>query len=357
MRIHIVGVPRNPSTKDIAMDPYAMVSYYLTTYLHRAGHEVNYYGFLESTVECDKKWVIADSEHHHKYNVTDFEKKHWEINDEGFRIYGEAALDKLKSNVLDNEIVICMWSSFVSKFNNELNQIKQGIKVVDGHIGHRHPDLGTPYHVYASYSNRHLVYGMNPDYNNYWFDTVIYPMANDLDNFTFKEKKKDYFLFMGRLNEDKGIGVFLDIAKHFPDKKFILAGQGTHNREVPKNVKEVGLLNVSQRKKYLSEAKAVISPSHYSEPFGLTSVEAGLSGTPIICTDHGGYTESVVEGVTGFRCSYFVDFVNAINNVEELDPKECRKNAERFSAEVLIKDWERYLHKINRDTWYSLDNE
>ena len=190
---------------------------------------------------------------------------------------------------------------------------------------------------------------------SYSHDAVIYPMANELKNFTYKSKKEDYFLFMGRLNEDKGIGIFFDLAKHFKDKQFILAGQGKHNKQPLPNVKEIGVLDPIQRKKYLANAKAVISPSHYAEPFGLTAVEAGLSGTPIICTDHGGYTESVVHNVTGFRCSYFSDFVNAINNIENISPASCRKNAERFSAEELIKDWEIYLKRINRLGWYALE--
>jgi len=192
---------------------------------------------------------------------------------------------------------------------------------------------------------------------SYWHDTVIYPMANELSNFTFKKEKKDYFLFMSRLNEDKGLGVFFDLASHFPNEKFILAGQGVHMRDVPDNVEEVGLLDPSERKKYLADAKAVISPSHYPEPFGLTSIEAQLSGTPIICTDWGGFTESVIEGVTGFRCSYFNDFVNAVKNVSMIDPNECRKNGEKYVAESLIKDWEKYLHRIDRLHWYSLDEK
>ena len=62
-----------------------------------------------------------------------------------------------------------------------------------------------------------------------------------------------------------------------------------------------------------------------------------------------------MQGVTGFRCSYFNDFVNAINNIDTIKPKDCRKFAERFSAETLIDDWERYLHRINRPEWYTLD--
>lgn len=354
MRLHIVGVPRNPSTPTIAMDPYAMVSYYLTTYLHRGGHEVHYYGFKESTVECTKNWGIVNKEHHEKYNVTN-PQNHWGISTEGDSIFNNAATQYLCKNIQEGDIVICMWSSSIIAVKSCLDKKPFNVNIVDGHIGHRHPTQSTPFHVFASHANRHFVYGMNLEGFSYWHDTVIYPMANDLNNFTYKEKKKDYFLFMGRLNSDKGIGIFFNLAKHFKDKQFILAGQGAHNWDIPPNMKEAGYLNPIQRKEYLSNAKAVISPSHYAEPFGLTAVEAGLSGTPIICTDHGGYTETVVEGLNGYRCSYFNDFVNAVNNIDKIKPKDCRNFAEKFSAESLIKDWEKYLHRINREGWYTLD--
>ena len=179
-------------------------------------------------------------------------------------------------------------------------------------------------------------------------------MANELSNFEYNEDKSDYFLFMGRLQVEKGIGIFKSIAEHFPNKKFVLAGQGIHNLDLPSNIEFVGLLNPIKRKEYLKNAKAVISPSHYAEPFGLTAVEAGLSGTPIISTDHGGYSETVINGHNGFRCSYFKDFVEAINNIESIQPIDCRKFAEKFTAEELIKDWEKYLNKINRANWYDL---
>ena len=358
MKIHIIGIPRNPSTPEIAMDPYAMVSYYLTTYLHRNGHDVNYYGFKQSTVDCSNKFICADEDHHKKYNVTDFEKTHWQGSSEGDNIFNLNASKLLADNIKDGDIVICMWTTSVgamkNAINTKFNNKDHSIKIIDGHIGHCHPSFDTAFHVFASYANKHFIYGMNQGDFSYWHDTVIYPMANELGNFTFKTKKKDYFLFIGRLNADKGLGIFLDLAKHFPKKKFILAGQGEHSFVVPSNVEEVGLLNVEQREIFLADAKAVISPSHYAEPFGLTAVEAGLSGTPIICTDHGGYTESVIEGVTGFRCSYFNDFVNAINNIDSINHTDCRKNAERFSAETLIKDWETYLNKINRESWYTI---
>ena len=62
MRLHILGIARNASTPTLTMDPYAMISYYTATYLHRAGHEVHYYGYKESTVECTKKWECGNKE-------------------------------------------------------------------------------------------------------------------------------------------------------------------------------------------------------------------------------------------------------------------------------------------------------
>ena len=353
MRIHVIGCARNASTPTLAMDPYAMISYYVTTYLHRNNHEVHYYGYEESTVECTKKWECGDSTFLSKYYVTDFEKTHWVDSHEGNRIFFNKAKDHLLINYKSDDIIICMWSPSVEILRGAL----PNAKIVDGNINHRLPSTFTNYHVFSSIANQHFNYGMNHAEENYWHDTVIFPMANDLDNFKFNEDKKDYFLFMARLGENKGLSIFIQLAKHFTKENFVIAGQGIIDEylPLPSNIKFVGLLDVKKRKEYLANAKAVISPSRYAEPFGLTPIEAGLSGTPIISTDWGGYTENVIDSVTGFRCCYFNDFVNAINNIDNINPKDCRKFAERFSSETIIKDWEKYLQRINRDGWYTLD--
>ena len=351
MRLHIIGNARNASTPTIAMDPYAMISYYVTTYLHRNSHEVHYYGYKESTVECTKKWECGDSDFLSKYFVTEFENTHWVDSHKGNEIFFNKAKDHLLTNYENDDIIICMWSPAV----DILRKAFLHAKIVDGNINHRAPSQSTNYHIYSSVANQHLNYGLH-NKEAYWHDAVIPPMANDLSNFTFTKNKQDYFLFMARLGLHKGLGIVRDLANHFPNKKFIIAGQGDIGViSLLPNMEFVGCLDVEKRKEYLANAKAVISPSFYAEPFGLTPIEAGLSGTPIICTDWGGYTDNVMQGVTGFRCSYFNDFVNAINNIDTIKPKACRKFAERFSAETLIDDWEMYLHRINRPEWYTLD--
>jgi glycosyltransferase involved in cell wall biosynthesis len=351
MRLHIIGNARNPSTNKLPMDPYSMISYYVTTYLHDKGHEVHYYGYEESSVSCTKKWVCGNSDFLEKYFVTEYKDKQWTDSHEANSIFFNKAGNYLLDNYNESDIIICMWSPAV----DILRTLLPNAKIVDGNINHRLPSKATNYHVYSSVANQHFNYGIH-NIENYWQDVVIAPMANELSNFTYNENKKDYFFFMARLGINKGITLFKDLANQFPDKKFIIAGQGDINIiSLSPNMEFVGCLGVEERKKYLSEAKAVISPSYYAEPFGLTPIEAGLSGTPVICTDWGGYTDNVLHNITGFRCSYFNDFVKAINNIDKINPRECREWAEQFTAESLIDEWEDYLQKINRPSWYSLD--
>jgi glycosyltransferase involved in cell wall biosynthesis len=194
---------------------------------------------------------------------------------------------------------------------------------------------------------------MNSDKSK-WHDAVIPPMAFESSEFEFSWKKGDYILFMSRLNEDKGLGIFLQLAEHFPERKFKLAGQGTLSQELPPNVEFLGYLGLEERKEYLKNAACVVTPTHYIEPFGLTAVEAAISGTPIITTNWGGYTDNVIHGVTGFRCSYFEDFVQAIKNIDKLDRNDCRGFGELFAAESLLGRWEEYLHNVQKDSWYEI---
>jgi glycosyltransferase involved in cell wall biosynthesis len=355
MRIHVIGCARNASTAKISMDPYATASYYLTTYLHRNKHEVHYYGYKESEVECNQKWECGDFTFLENHYVTDIATNHFQDNHDTNTIFFNNAKNHLLNNCKDNDIIICMWSTAISILSNAIHPKFNGVKIIDGHVGNYYHNNNTQYHVYVSNSNRHYIYGSQDQLASPWYDTTIAPMTSTLASFEVSKNKKDYFLFMGRLHNSKGLLIFLQLAEHFISRKFVLAGQGTLAHHLPPNVEFVGMLNPEKRKEYLANAIAVISPTQYIEPFGLTAVEAGLSGTPIISTDYGGYTETIINGHNGFRCSDFNDFVNAIKNIKTIKSQDCRSHAEQFTAESLINKWEVYLNRINRDNWYSLD--
>jgi glycosyltransferase involved in cell wall biosynthesis len=78
----------------------------------------------------------------------------------------------------------------------------------------------------------------------------------------------------------------------------------------------------------LSDSKFLFAPSLFMEPCNWTVIEAQFSGTPTITTNFGGFTETVLQGETGLRCSVVNDMIYAIQNIDELiNPENCYKNA------------------------------
>jgi len=86
------------------------------------------------------------------------------------------------------------------------------------------------------------------------------------------------------------------------------------------------------------------------------ALEAQASGTPVMCTGWGGYTETVLHGQTGYRCRTMEQFVWAAQNVDRLDPATCRKwIVHNFSPDRIAPMFEEYyqsLLSLDREGWY-----
>jgi glycosyltransferase involved in cell wall biosynthesis len=134
----------------------------------------------------------------------------------------------------------------------------------------------------------------------------------------------------------KGIQLAIDICKA-TKHKLVIAGQGSLRDCVPQDydlgITEasdptgltcVGYVEPHERALLLSKAHCLIMPTLYSEPFGGVNVEAQFSGVPAITTDWGAFTETVIHGVTGYRCRTMDHFVWAVNNCGFLNRKRIR---------------------------------
>jgi glycosyltransferase involved in cell wall biosynthesis len=84
--------------------------------------------------------------------------------------------------------------------------------VVESGIGYRR--TWARYRVFISYSWLHFHFGREGrQRGSGWYDVVI-PNAVDPELFDIRpQDKTDEFVFMGRLNDDKGVGIAIDIAR------------------------------------------------------------------------------------------------------------------------------------------------
>jgi glycosyltransferase involved in cell wall biosynthesis len=116
------------------------------------------------------------------------------------------------------------------------------------------------------------------------------------------------------LIERKGYQIAVDVCKHL-GKRLIIAGHGTP----PEYGEYVGVVGTEERAKLMGGAIATFTPTIYVEPFGTVAVEAMACGSPVISTDWGAFTETVIHGVTGFRCRTMQEFVDAAEQAKTLD--------------------------------------
>ena len=172
----------------------------------------------------------------------------------------------------------------------------------------------SPYRVFESYAHMHKVWGAQGGYDpdGKFYDAVIPNYLNPADYpFVSGCDKEDYFLYLGRLIQRKGINIAVETCKRI-GARLVVAGQGMKSYEnnrlvcedggVYDNVEYVGFATGQKRADLYGKARAVFVPTTYVEPFGAVAIEAQMAGTPAITTDFGAFTETVEHGVTGFRC-------------------------------------------------------
>jgi glycosyltransferase involved in cell wall biosynthesis len=144
-----------------------------------------------------------------------------------------------------------------------------------------------------------------------------------------------YYIFVGRLSEEKGIDILLGSFKN-SCRKLVIAGEGPLTDMVKVFTKEnpnavyLGKRPIQEIYKLVSKAKALIFPSKWHEPFGRTIIEAFAHGTPVIASAMGGVTELITDNYNGFLFNPKEEhgLLTAIANFENVDDNQLiRQNA------------------------------
>jgi glycosyltransferase involved in cell wall biosynthesis len=116
-------------------------------------------------------------------------------------------------------------------------------------------------------------------------------------------------LYVGRLETGKGIELLLETMTRVPGAFLDVVGDGSR---APAARTLAGRLGLADRVRFhgrcsgtdlearFAQARGVVVPSVWPEPFGLVGIEAMARGRPVVAVNHGGIPEWLEHGETGF---------------------------------------------------------
>lgn len=141
--------------------------------------------------------------------------------------------------------------------------------------------------------------------NNVRIDHVIHNSFLDSTKST-KQEKQNSIIYVGRLTKGKGVDMLIDAYQRLQMKQkpmLHIVGDGVLESSIlelnNENIRLHGQLGYEKTLKKISEAKILVVPSLWEEPFGRVALEALMLGTPVITSNNGGLAEIVHHKVNG----------------------------------------------------------
>jgi hypothetical protein len=157
---------------------------------------------------------------------------------------------------------------------------------------------------------------------------------NGLDpaEFRFRRRKEQWDLFLGRLHSSKGYHWAVEAAKE-TGRRLIVAGGWRPS--FTGSIKYVGEVDGNRKAALLARARCLWMPALWDEPFGLVTIEAFFSGTPVLGTRRGALPEVITPGV-GALCDTLEEMIEAANTIGSRSPEACRAHAERYFTHLVM---------------------
>jgi len=218
---------------------------------------------------------------------------------------------------------------------------------------HGRQDLPDLKPLYIGFADMPLVSISNeqrrPIPNANFVQTIYHGLPTDLHK-PFFRPNGGYVAFLGRIAPEKRPDRAIRIARSLGVPLKIAAKvdrvDEDYFREViaplldGPDVEFVGEINEQQKNEFLGEARALLFPADWPEPFGLSMIESMACGTPVLAFRCGSVPEVIDEGVTGVIVENLEEAVNALPRVFAFDRRVVRQRFdERFSASRMAKDY------------------
>jgi len=193
-----------------------------------------------------------------------------------------------------------------------------------------------------------------------WQGTVHHGLPPDL--YRLREAPSDYLAFVGRISREKRLDRAVEIARRVGLPLRIAAKVDMADRDYFRQeieplfhdplVEYVGEIGERDKGEFLGNARALLFPIEWPEPFGLVMIESMACGTPVIAYPCGSVPEVIEEGVTGFVVSDMDTAAGTVEGLGSFDRRRCRQAFERrFTVARMASDYLRlYRRLIERHT-------
>jgi glycosyltransferase involved in cell wall biosynthesis len=364
MRFHVLSLPHTSTTAEYISCAYTSKAKNFANMMISLGHEVFLYSGPENEANCTEHIPIASHEDQYRwFGKPDFHTNFYPITWAGTEPHwtesNANAIREIGKRIKPRDFV-CVIAGWCQKPITDAFPANMGVEYGIGYTG-----VYADYKVFESYAHMHWVYGNMKDDNGKFYDCVI-PNYFNPDEFKFQIEPEDppYYLWLGRFIERKGPEIAVEVTRRLGDK-LIMAGQGVQSNATANGVTtlvgdngftlsgdhitHVGHVGVSERATLLAGAKATFMPTTYLEPFGGVSIESMLSGTPVIATDFGVFSETVVHGLAGYRFRTIGEATQFASDemLNKLDRRDVQDYAiSNFSMDVVRFRYQDYFEQL-----------
>lgn len=354
IRLHILGLPHTITNDEYSHCAFTGKVLRFSPMMKSRDFEVFHYGIETSESGADKHFDVLSLDEFNKLKYESYKFLNPTLSDEKIteelknkkNFVGDLAnVSTPLYNQFNKNLKLLLQQNYRSintdivclPFGYAHEEAIKDLNVLAVETGIGYPESYKKYRIFESYAKKHLQCGFEKinHPSNYWF---VIPNYYDLNEWPFdpngllnnynKIKKIGYF---GRITHIKGLNIFVEISRRFPNIEFIMCGQGNPNTYLTQspNLKAIEPLEGKERGLFLSTLTALITPSLYIEPFCGVNVEAQLCGVPVIANDFGAFAETIEPFKTGLLCHTLADYCYGVQMAldDKFDNKYIRDRA------------------------------
>lgn len=355
-RLHIIGLFHTIPSADFSHCAFTGKVLRFSKMMQAFGYEVIEYANEGSESEAVEKVAMLTTEEYNAYfggkTETTFIGDFANLDNDAHEKFESRLIVEMRKRLRPKDI-IC------HPFGHAHDDL---LKIFPDHF-HVETGIGYPmlmpgsFRIFESYAWAHYHMGKEKrGGSNYEW---VIPNYYDLDDWEPSYEHGSYIAFMGRICDGKGLDTIAEIA-NYVEMKIVLCGQGDPTRWSHKNIEYRGPLKGKARSDFLRNAYCSLMPTTYVEPFGGAGVESMLCGTPLISVDYGAFTETVQQGVSGYRCKVLKQWLGAIQNVRKLDRRRVADYArDKYSLPacgILYDQAFKQIMDLYNDGWYTIPN-